>query len=236
MTYTCIIVDDEPIAHGIISDYVAKILNLRIEQKFFSADKAIDWLKDHTVDILLLDVSMPEIDGLQLLRSLPNKPITIMTTGHREFALEGFELGVLDYLLKPISFDRFNTAILRAIDFLDLRSRAYNLVRVDERSEKTSFTIKSGTKLISLDLSSITHIQGLKDYAIFFCNEKKYVVKGNVKTIEGMLPPGHFTRVHKSFIVANLKIRYFHRNKIEFDNYQIPVGRIYRHNIDKFFE
>ncbi len=228
MSYNCIIIDDEPIAHDILVQYISQNKRVIIASQFYNASDAALYLKNNTVDILFLDIQMPGVDGISFLQSLDIKPITIMTTAFREFALEGFDLGVMDYLIKPINEDRFTVALNRAIEFLDLQKNNESLIEEANAKEIKSFTIKSGTKLISLPIDSVTHVQGLKDYAIIFANEKQYVIKGYIKTVDSILPKGFFTRVHKSFIVANSKIKIINRNRIEFENYQIPIGRMYK--------
>lgn len=228
MSYSCIIIDDEPIAHDILVEYISKNKKLSLTGRFYNARDAAEHLKNNTADILFLDIQMPGTDGISFLQLLDNKPITIMTTAYREYALEGFDLGVMDYLVKPIKEERFSMAVNRAIEFLELQKNNESLVEEANAREQKFFTIKSGTKLISLPIDTVTHVQGLKDYAIIFTADKKYVIKGYMKTVESILPKGFFTRVHKSFIVANSKIKLINRGRIEFENYQIPIGRMYR--------
>lgn len=172
---------------------------------------------------------MPEVTGIEFLRSLPAKPITIFSTAYRDYAFEGFELGVIDYLLKPVNFDRFEMAIRRATDFM-MMSRPENTVDLHE------ILIKSGTKKILIDYRKIIYAQGLKDYTILHTAEKKYVVKGSVKAFEEYLPSDFFLRVHKSFIIAKEQVKLVFRNKIELENVSIPVGRSYKEALDKFLE
>jgi DNA-binding LytR/AlgR family response regulator len=232
MIYSCIIVDDEPIAHDVLIAYISKNEFLRLNGQYYNVMDTADYLRTNPVDILFLDIQMPGTDGISFLQNLANKPITIMTTAYREYALEGFDLGVIDYLVKPIKEERFIIAVNRAIEFLDLQKNNENTLQEAANREQKSFTIKSGTRLISLSIDTVTHVQGLKDYAIIFAGEKKYVVKGYIKTIESILPKGFFTRVHKSFIVANSKIKIINRGRIEFDSYQIPVGRMYKNLVE----
>lgn len=231
MSYNCIIVDDEPIAHDILCEYISGIRTLQLTGRFFNTVDAAEHLKKDPVEILFLDIQMPGTDGISFLQTLDNRPITIMTTAYREYALEGFDLGVLDYLVKPIKQERFVTAVNRAIEFLDLQKNNESLVESSNKEKKT-FTIKSGTKLISLPIDSVSHVQGLKDYAIIFAGDKKYVVKGYIKNMEKMLPKGFFTRVHKSFIVANSKVKVINRGRIEFEHFQIPIGKMYRSTVE----
>jgi DNA-binding LytR/AlgR family response regulator len=227
MIYSCMIVDDEPLAHHILEKYLADTEGVALMHKAFNAKDAAVFLAKNDVDILLLDINMPEINGIDFLKSLDNKPITIFTTAFRNHALEGYDLGVLDYLLKPIKRERFQLAISRAVEFLKLKA-------LEEKLEDTTYKeiiIRSNGQNIRLDTDKITHIQGLKDYTILFTSEKKYVVKGSVKAMAERLPIDEFVRVHKSFIVAKSKLSLISRNKIEFEGFQIPIGRRFKDDV-----
>jgi DNA-binding LytR/AlgR family response regulator len=226
MIYSCMIVDDEPLAHRILEKYLADTEGVTLTHKAFNAKDAAAYLTKNDVDILLLDINMPEINGIDFLKSLDNKPITIFTTAFRNHALKGYELGVLDYLLKPIKRERFQLAISRAIEFLKLKSLEEKL----EGSTPKEIIIRSNGRNIRIATENITHIQGLKDYTILFAAEKKYAVKGSVKAMVERLPTELFVRVHKSFIVAKSKLSLISRNKIEFDGFQIPIGRRFKDN------
>lgn len=232
MTYTCLIVDDEPPSHQVLKSHVQRIPNLELIASFYNANDAGAFLKSNSVDILLLDIQMPEVTGIEFLRSLTTKPITIFTTAFRDYAFEGFELGVIDYLLKPVHFERFETAIRRAMDFMQM-SRPEDAVEFKANYE---ILIKSGTKKILLDYRTIIYAQGLKDYTILHTSDKKYVVKGSVKAFEESLPSEDFLRVHKSFIIAKSRIKLVYKNKIELENVSIPVGRSYKEALDNFLE
>ncbi len=227
MSFTCVIVDDEPPSHQVLKSHIERIPNLQLVAEFYNANDASDYFKKHSADILLLDIQMPEVTGIEFLRSLPVKPITIFSTAYRDYAFEGFELGVIDYLLKPVNFERFEMAVQRAIDFLQM-SRPENAIDIHE------ILIKSGTKKILIDYREIIYAQGLKDYTILHTSGKKYVVKGSVKAFEEYLPSDFFLRVHKSFIVAKSKIKLVYRNKIELENVSIPIGRSYKEGVENF--
>ncbi len=235
MSYSCIIVDDEPLSHKVLKNHIHKIPELEVLNSFYNAVDARNWLDGESVDIILLDIQMPEITGLDFLRSLKNKPVTILTTAFRDYAIEGFELGVIDYLLKPVQFSRLELAINRAIDFLRL-SKTADIIDFPIENEKKNFEllIKTGTTKVLLDYRTITYAQGLKDYTILHTREKKYVVKGSVKAFQDFLPADFFMRVHKSFIVAKEKIKLVHKGKIEFDNIYVPVGRNYKPVVEEF--
>ncbi len=224
--YQCLLVDDEPIAHRILLHYLSDCDRIEVAHQAYHAHDARAWCNAHPVDLLLLDIQMPEETGLDFLRALPQRPVTIFTTAFLDYALEGFELGVMDYLVKPIRRERFHLAIGRAVEFLDLQQLQSKMLQTVQSPE--TITIQSGLKNITLSVASVTHVQGLKDYAILYTPQKRYVVRITMKNMENILAPYGFVRVHKSFIVAKDKLNLLHRNKIEFDDFQVPVGRKYR--------
>ena len=235
MKFSVIIIDDEPYSHKVLQSHIAKIPQLQCKGSFFNAADAQAWLENNKTDIILLDIKMPEINGLEFLRALPEKPITIVITAFRDYALEGFELGVIDYLLKPVQFNRMERAINRAVDFLQLVNTA-NAIDQKQADENFEILIKVGNRKTVIDYRDIIYAQGLKDYTILQTSKKKYVVKGSVKTMENYLPADFFMRVHKSFIVAKNKIRMVHKNKIELEEISIPVGRHFKEAVDRFLQ
>ena len=224
MMYKCMIVDDEPLAHTVLQSHIQKAGSLQIVKQCYSAEDARAYLAANPVDILFLDIEMPEETGIHLLQSLPQKPVTIFTTAYLHYSLEGFELGVIDYLVKPIRYERFERAVKRAIDFLQLLQLRSG---VNDASD-AGLLIKTGNKKITVSRGSITHVQALKDYVIIYSEQAKYVVRSTMKEMEELLGAAAFIRVHKSFIIAKSKARFYSSNKIEFSNFEIPVGRKYK--------
>ncbi|MDI9312161.1 MAG: response regulator transcription factor [Limnohabitans sp.] len=224
MIFRCMIVDDEPLAHRVLEKYFSIIPNITIVHQAYNAKEAGFFLENNSIDILLLDINMPEITGIEFLQSLTNKPLTIFTTALRNHALDGYELGVFDYLLKPIKEERFQLAIDRAVEILNLKSQGQQI----ENHTSQYITIRSNGMNIRLNTNEITHIQGLKDYTILYANPKKYMVKGSIKSMFACLPEEQFVRVHKSFIVSKTKLNAISNNKIEFDGFQIPIGRKFK--------
>ena len=232
MMYKCIVVDDEPLAHKVLLNYIQKAGNLVVVKQCYVAEDARSYLAANAVDILFLDIEMPEETGIHLLQSLQQKPVTIFTTAFLHYSLEGFELGVMDYLVKPIRYERFEQAVKRATDFLQLlqlRSGVENDV-----TEQSNLLIKTGTKKLSVSRGNISHVQAMKDYAIIYTTETKYVVRSTMKEMEELLGATGFLRVHKSFIIAKNKAGFFTSNKIEFENFEIPVGRKYKKLIENY--
>ncbi|MFT4015450.1 MAG: LytTR family DNA-binding domain-containing protein [Agriterribacter sp.] len=231
---TCIVIDDEPLACDILEQYISKSGTVKLKAVFNSAVPALDFLATNAIDIIFLDIEMPEMSGIDLLKKLDNPPVTVFTTAYRDYAYEGYELGVIDFLLKPVSFERFLQAIQKARDFFSLKDQHTSIENDD--GQLGSVFVKSGVQKIKLNFDDVTHIQGLKDYAIIHHAGGKVVIKGSVKSMHDIFPEKHFMRVHKSFIVAKHKIVRIERNKIMLKNFQVPVGRIYKEALENFLK
>ncbi|HMU11264.1 MAG TPA: LytTR family DNA-binding domain-containing protein [Ferruginibacter sp.] len=232
MTCKCVIVDDEPLAHKVLQSYIDRTAGLLLVKQCYTAEDARQYLLANPVDILFLDIEMPEETGIQLLQSLPQKPVTIFTTAFLHYSLEGYDLGVMDYLVKPVRYERFERAVKKATEFLALLQFKHNLDQ--ESTGQSGLLIKTGNKKITVSRSSITHVQALKDYAILYCEDTKYVVRSTMKEMEELLGVTGFLRVHKSFIISKTRARFFASGKIEFENFEIPVGRKYRKAIEDY--
>jgi DNA-binding LytR/AlgR family response regulator len=231
--YRCTILDDEPLAIEVIENYIQKSGLLTLVSKHTHATEAKVLIEEEKPDILFLDIEMPAINGLDFLRALKVKPVTIITTAYRQYALDGFDAGVIDYLLKPVKLERFEQACLRAIELLDLIHVNAKLIDSTPDNQVETITIKSGTRYTKIDIKSITHVQGLKDYAIVYAGKQKHVILGYMKIIASKLPDDLFIRVHKSFIVSRNRIRFIQKGKIHLeDDQQIPIGRSYKKTID----
>lgn len=235
---SCVIIDDEPLAQEILTGYIGQE-SLRLLGSFNNAFDGQAFLKDHPVDVLFLDIEMPEMNGIAFLRSLASPPITVFTTAFRDYAFEGFELGVIDFLLKPISLERFRVAVEKVRDFLALKREDAGLepggdeASGAERQAPEYVFVKSGVERIKLFFADVTHIQGLKDYAIIHVGKGKIVIKGSIKHMHPLFPEDAFIRVHKSFIVARDKIRRIERNRILIGEHQIPIGRNYKEEVER---
>lgn len=226
----CVIIDDEPLARGILEEYLCKS-GITGAVQFGNARDALGYLQAHEPDVLFLDIEMPEMNGIDFLKSLPQPPVTVFTTAYRDYAFEGYELGVIDFLLKPISFPRFQHSLEKVRDFLQLKEQNADLEQ-NLSEEKPDFVfVKSGVQRVRLAFDDISHIQGLKDYAIIHTSTGKVVIKGSVKAMLDIFPPARFLRVHKSFIMAIDKIRRIERNRIIWGSHQIPIGRNYKEEV-----
>lgn len=228
-----VVVDDEPLALEILDGYLKRIDHVHSVFLFSNAGDALHHLKDHHTDVLLLDIEMPEMTGIQFLKLLPEPPLTVFTTAYRNYAFEGYELGVIDFLLKPISFKRFGQAIDKIREFLALKAQ-YDHADNLPAGESTDFIfVKSGVQRIKLYFSDVTYIQGLKDYAIIYTHAEKILLKGSIKAMLDIFPQKRFIRVHKSFIVSVNKITRLESNRIILNGHEIPVGRSFKEDLER---
>lgn len=225
------VVDDEPLALEVLKGYLERVDNVQSVTLFGRPYDALTYLTTHKIDLLFLDIEMPAMNGIEFLRQLPDPPLTIFTTAYRNYAFDGFELGVIDFLLKPISFQRFIAAVDKVRDFLSLKTQNNQLEQGETAPE--SIFVKSGVKRVKLLFNEVMFIQGLKDYAIIHTLKEKIVVKGSVKMVQEMFPPLLFVRVHKSFLVFIKAITRIERRRIIINSNQIPIGRNYRGEIEK---
>ena len=227
---TCLIVDDEPLAQDIIENYLTNFSFIKLVAKCDNALIALDWIKKQKIDLVFLDVSMPFISGIEFIRTLKNPPAVILTTAHKEFALEGYELNVVDYLLKPISFERF----LMAINKLNLDVPETPKPVITNARNDSFIYVKSEKKNVKILLKEILFIESLKDYIKIHTTNKTIITQVAISTIEQRLPD-NFLRVHRSFIVARDKITAYTQHDIEIGKLQIPIGRNYKTIIVKNF-
>lgn len=233
MTLSCVILEDEPLARSLIENYVSKVPHLQLVQSFADSMKALDFLRENKVDILFSDIQMPDITGIALLKILQKKPLVILTTAYSEYAIEGYELDVFDYLLKPISFERF----LKSVEKATLRltsndtelSSEKQIQPVNSQPVTTNFIfIKDGTKLIKVKFEDILYIEGLKDYVSIITKEKKIVSLQAMKTLEAQLPENQFIRVHNSYIVYCPAIEVVEKDRILIAKNYIPISDTYK--------
>lgn len=221
-TYSCYIVDDEPLAIKVIEQHLAKFSSFEICGTSTDPLEALSQIKERQPDLLFLDIQMPELTGLDLISAMQHKPQVVITTAYRDYAVEGFELNVLDYLVKPIPFKRF----VKTIDkFLDQKET--NTKTTGETDQKILF-IKANRKTIKLVLSEILYIEGVKDYVKIVLPQQTILTKISIGNFLKKLPEDQFIRVHKSFIVAKQKITAYTAHDVEIKNKEIPIGRMYK--------
>lgn len=224
----CIIIDDEPLAAEILQEYISKIAFLKLQYTFNSATKALEYLQgNHCTDLIFLDINMPVLTGPQLVRTLPSVPQFIFTTAYDNFALEGFNLNATDYLLKPITFERFVKAVNKAGE---LQQRIGD---VPQNGSRSFIFLKSDYKIIRINLDEILFLESLKEYTRIHTTGKPILTLKSMKEFEAILPVKDFIRVHKSYMVAVNKITYIEKKIIVVKDSVIPIGAGYR---DQLFE
>lgn len=238
MTLTCIILEDEPLARSLMETYVGKVPHLQLINSFSDPLLALNYLREHSVDILFSDIQMPEITGITLLKLLKNKPLIILTTAYSEYALEGYELEVFDYLLKPISFERFLKSVEKAtarLAITDVKKDVHQTASANNPRNEFIF-IKDGTKMIKVRLNEIKYIEGLKDYVSIYTTEKKIVSLQTLKSLEAQLPHNQFIRVHNSYIIAFDAIDTVDKEKILIGKNYIPISDSYKKAFRDYLE
>jgi DNA-binding LytR/AlgR family response regulator len=233
LKYSCLIIEDEPLAAEVLSDYVKQVPFLDCKAICPDAIYAMEFLQREKVDLLFLDIHLPGLKGLEYLESMQHPPNVIITSAHTEYALQGFELNVLDYLLKPIRFNRF----LKAVNKLNQQKKvAATQHSVIPSSERTSLFVNVGKKRVKVYLDEILYIESLRDYVKVITGQKSILTKFQLNEIEEMLSRNNFIRVHRSFIVAKDKITAFTAGEIEIDSITVPIGRSYKEMVTKILE
>lgn len=229
----CVFIDDEPPAIALLEKYASMIDSLEVVGSANSAIKAFDLLKQKEVDLLFLDIRMPVLNGLDFLKTLKNPPAVIITTAYREYALDGYELDIIDYLLKPIAFDRFLKAVNRYVDRHNKPSSTpistqNNLTT--SNSEYAHFNVnKTHHKVL---FSEIKYLESLKDYVrIHLTDEKNLVVKGNLGSIMKLLPEDRFLRIHRSFAIPLNGVKSFNQSELKVYDIKLPIGVSYREEV-----
>lgn len=235
MKINCVIVEDEPLARNLITDYVNKVSTLNLIEACSNPLAAIEVLRNNKVDLLFLDVQMPEITGITLLKSLHTKPMVILTTAYSEYALEGYELDVVDYLLKPITFERFLRAVDKAAQRMDNKQSPPQEIASHEPTQAFVF-VKDGTKLVKIKLDEILYVEGLKDYVTIHTPNQKVVSLQRLKALESQLPSDKFIRIHNSFIVSLAAIDVVHKGEVQVGDKFIPIGDTYRKSFKDFID
>ena len=228
--FKCLIVDDEPIAQRIIEGYLADFQEFEIVDKCLHALAARTILQNTTIDLMFLDLEMPKLKGLAFIKTLHNPPNIIITTAHREYALESFELEVLDYLLKPISFERFLKSINR---FQKLHSPLNPPIVATTSNTPEFLYVKSNRKTLKINQQTIDYIEGMNNYVKIYCQKEAHIVYTSLQKMKHNLGTS-FLRIHKSYIINKNKIKSFNQEQIEVANKQLPIGNKYRRIIEQF--
>ncbi len=230
-SFTCLIVDDELLARTLIHGFVSKIPALKVAGLCKNPLEAMEIMRTQAIDILFLDIQMPELTGVEFLKVLTNKPAVIFTTAYSEYALEGYQLDVIDYLLKPFSFDRFLKAVNKAMDQIQLRRS--NSIPVPPPEDNGHLMLHADHKIYRVALSDILYIEGLKEYVSYYTPEKRIIVLQSLKSIEDTLPADKFIRIHKSYIVPIRRIKSLDGNQVQIGDKYLPIGRSYKDDVMK---
>lgn len=233
----CIIIDDEPIARQYLGDYVQKMPHLELVASFSRAADAFALVEAGETDLIFLDIQMPGLTGLEFLRTLQNKPAVILTTAYSEYALEGYELDVTDYLLKPISFERFAKALTKVFKSQPSQEarkldNSYEK-QTDESTSRDFVFVKSGYKSVKVNLSDIVYVEGLKEYVVIHTRDRKFTKLDRMKNLENLLCEKGFIRIHKSYIVSIKSIESIYGNTVEVNGMELPIGRSFKPDIDR---
>lgn len=223
----CIIIDDEPAAHYVLVNYIQKNPQLELVKQFYNGVEAMIFLRENKIDLMFLDIDMPEITGLELLKIIPNPPKTILTTAYSEFALESYEYGVIDYLLKPIYFPRF----LKAIDRFFLLDTTTELKTSAESIETIS--VKVDGFFIDIEVSKLLYAQSFGNYVKLFTKNRTYLASTTTNEIKNNLPDHLFMRIHKSYIVALDKIDAIEKDFVVINKVNLPIGITYKRELSE---
>ncbi|MDE6116856.1 MAG: LytTR family DNA-binding domain-containing protein [Duncaniella sp.] len=228
MTLRCCVVDDEPLASGLIASYISKPPFMELAGEFSSPKDAISTILEGEVDVVFLDINMPQLNGIEFAKIIPSSVRVIFTTAYDNYAVEGFRVNALDYLLKPISYDEFLAAGNRALQWAELNSRKQEPGLTT--SGQDHIIVKSEYKLVQIPIKDILYIEGLKDYVKIYTEgaEKSIMTLISMKALERSLPANKFMRVHRSYIVNLSKIKIIERNRIVFGKTSIPVSESYK--------
>jgi two-component system LytT family response regulator len=223
----CIIIEDEPLAVKVLSDYISQVPFLELERTFKDAILATDYLRDHNTDLIFLDIHLPKLKGMAFLKTLTHPPAVIITTAYHQYAVEGFDLNVTDYLLKPFEFERFLVAVNK------VKSTQREKQVSNESEEKKDFIfLNVQKKKVKILFSEIVYIESQREYIKIITTKKEYISKMSTHEIEALLPPNLFKRIHRSFIVSISKIESYTAEMVEVNGVSIPIGRDYRDIIE----
>lgn len=231
----CLVVDDEPPAREVLCRYIAQLPMLHLAGECGNAIDAIRMLQQESVDLVFLDIRMPQLNGNELLKVVKNPPPVIFTTAHPEYALEGYDLDVMDYLLKPIRFDRFLKAVNKIIQLNGHRSIESHAPQEEEKKESFVY-FRADRKMVKVMLDEILYIESMKDYVKIFTTKGMLMTKQSITSVEAMLPESRFIRAHRSYIVSIGKIKSFTNEIIGIERTEIPIGKLFRNQVMKVLD
>jgi DNA-binding LytR/AlgR family response regulator len=228
----CVAIDDEPVALDIIRDYIEKVPFLTLVKSYRDSLKALEYLQNHKVDLLFLDINMPGLTGIQFLKALPAQPLVIFTTAYSQYAVESYEYDAVDYLLKPIEFDRFLKAANKVFDQFQLKMggkfETHAEPKTQAKAQKDFVLIKSGTDLYNLKTDEILYIEGAGNYVLFVTLDNKIMSLVTMNDVLRMLPLDMFYRIHKSFIINLHQVNVIENEQVKIKNKMIPIGETFK--------
>ena len=225
----CIIIEDEPLAVKVLSDYILQVPFLKLEGSFRDAILATNWLRQNNTDLIFLDIHLPKLKGMSFLKTLTNPPDVIITTAYHQYAIEGFDLNVTDYLLKPFDFERFLKAVSK------VKKSESEKQRPAEKQDRNDFIfLNVQKKKVKILFSEILYIESQQEYIKIITTKKEYIIKMSTHEIESQLPANLFKRIHRSFIVSISKIDSYSAEVVEVNGVSIPIGRGYRDLMKNF--
>jgi DNA-binding LytR/AlgR family response regulator len=233
---TCIAIDDEPIALGIVTSHIKKIPYLELLAEFDNPIDASEYIQEHEVQLIFLDINMPDLSGVEFARTLDKNSKIIFTTAYDKYAVEGFQLHALDYLLKPISYEVFANSVNHAKEYFDLVESKQSETPIN--TEDNYLFVKADYQIHRIEFDDILYFEGLKDYVKLYIesSSKSIIFHSTMKSLEEKLPLDRFMRVHRSFIVSLHKIKTIERNRILFGNKRIPISKQYKSDFDEFIK
>lgn len=232
----CLAVDDEPPALEVLKKYITSVHTLELAGTCADAIEAINFLQQNPVDLIFLDIKMPELLGTDFLKTLKNPPKVIFTTAYRKFAVEGFELDAVDYLLKPVSFERFLKAVNKMMELQLPNSNSFSNPEPIQDNGADSIYFRSERKMVKVAMDDILYVESLKDYIKVVTKNKTIITKNAISSLEENLPKNNFLRIHRSFIVAINKIDSYSTELIEIGKQELPISRMYRYEVEKVLQ
>lgn len=224
MNINCIVIDDEPLARKGIKEYINDTAFLHLAGEFDTALKAVELINTQAVQLIFLDIQMPKVNGLEFMKSLQHVPPVIFTTAYPQHALAGFELNALDYLVKPIAFERFLKAALKAKEYYEVRQKN-KAETVDLSGKENYFFVKADNRLVKINFDDMLYVEALQNYVVIHTKDKKYITYLTFKSVEEYLPSDKFIKTHKSYIVSAAKIDSIEGNDLRIGNQHIPISR-----------
>jgi DNA-binding LytR/AlgR family response regulator len=228
----CLVVDDEPMARDVLRRYIEKVPTLKLAGECSNAIDALILLQNTDIDLIFLDIRMPELLGTDFVKALSNPPKIIFTTAFKEYAIEGYDLDVIDYLLKPVRFERFLKAVNKAFPKRD--EQIQNNGAGNERKTGTDFIyLRVDRKLVKIILSDVLYIESARDYVKVITPEKSFITRQTISSVEAMLSGNEFVRIHRSYIVAVNKVKSLTNELVEIGDTELPIGKLYKNNFLK---